>query len=162
MPGGQPAGRRGLPCSTMRLAIDIDSTPEGVFDLYVDPDRRAEWNPAARSVTLESGAIDEAGSRYAVETRYGTMVVDVLDVDRPHRYRLRETFGATVSETSIAFEPRAGAGCRVIADVRYEREGRFGRLLAPLAAAGGWWWGRRELRRLKAVAEGYSSRTVDR
>lgn len=141
----------------MRLETEIDATPEDVFDLYVDPDRRAEWNPAARSVTLESGAVDEAGSRYVVETRYGRMIVDVIEVDRPQLYRLRETFGSTESETTITFEPGSSGGCRLVAETSYKRTGRFGRLLTPLAAAGGRWWGQRELRRLKTVAERYSS-----
>jgi uncharacterized protein YndB with AHSA1/START domain len=142
----------------MHLAIDIDATPEEVFDLYVDAERRSEWNPAARTVTLESGATNEAGSRYVVETRYGRMIVDVLEVERPRLYRMRERSGSMESEATIRFEPLPSGGCRVVADGSFERAGRFGRLLTPLAAAGGRWWARGELRRLKTVAERYSSR----
>jgi uncharacterized protein YndB with AHSA1/START domain len=139
----------------MHLEMDIDATPLEVFDLYVDPDRRSEWNPTARSVEIEAGVINEAGSRYRVDTRYGQLTVDVLEVDRPHLYRLRERFGSSDSTVTIRFEARADGGCRVVADVAYERTGRFARLLGPLAEVGGRWWSRRELKRLKAVAERY-------
>jgi uncharacterized protein YndB with AHSA1/START domain len=143
----------------MRITTDIDATPEEVYDLYVDPQRRSEWNPAARSVTLESGGTNETGSRYIVDTRYGRMVVDVLEVDRPRLYRLRERSGSTASDSTITFEPLPDGRCRLVADVAFEREGRFGRLLTPIVAAGGRWWAGRELRRLKAAAERQSVTT---
>ena len=137
----------------MRLTTDIDATPEEVFDLYTDPDRRSEWNPVVRSVTIESGAIDEAGSRYVVETRYGRMQVEVLEVDRPHRYRLRERSGMMESEAEIRLEPLPGGRCRVVTQATFVRAGLAGRLLTPLLTMAGSWWARGELRRLKAVAE---------
>lgn len=155
------AGQRAVPWSRMRLATDIDATPGDVFDLYVDPERRSEWNPAARSVTLESGAINEAGSRYVVDTRYGELVVDVLEVERPHLYRLHERSRMMDSESTIRFETLPEGRCRLVVDTSFKRAGRFGWLLMPFMAAGGWWWGRGELRRLKAVAERADSQDED-
>ncbi len=137
----------------MRLTIEIGASPEDVFDLYVDPDRRSEWNPVARSVAIEAGAINEAGSRYVVETRYGRMHVEVLEVERPHRYRLRERSGMMESEADMRLEPLPGGRCRVTVDATFVRAGRAGRLLSPVMTAMGGWWGRGELRRLKRVAE---------
>jgi uncharacterized protein YndB with AHSA1/START domain len=142
----------------MRIAIDVDATPEEVFDLYVDPARRAEWNPAARSVTFERGATNQAGSRYVVETRYGRLVVDVLEVQRPHLYRLRERSALMASEATVRFQPLPDGRCLVVADATFQQAGLLGRLLAPLTAAAGRWWGRGELRRLKLVAERSSAR----
>lgn len=141
----------------MRLTIEIDATPEEVFDLYVDPERRAEWNPAARSVTIESGAINEAGSRYFVETRFGRLNVEVLEVERPHLYRLRERSGTMESEATMRLEPLPGGRTRVVANASFERSGVAGRLFAPLVSAAGRWWGQGELKRLKQVAERYSA-----
>lgn len=141
----------------MRLAIEIDATPEEVFDLYLDPDRRAEWNPVARSVTLEAGAFNRPGSRYRVETRYGLLRVEILEVDRPRLYRMREGSGWMESEATIRFEPLPGGRCRLVADASFERPGFLGWLLSPVISAAGRWWGRGELRRLKAVAERYSA-----
>jgi len=141
----------------MRLTIEIKATPEEVFDLYVDPARRAEWNPVVRSVTIEAGAINEAGSRYVVETRYGRMHVDVLEVERPHRYRLREWSGMTASEATLSLERLADGGCRAVVDASFERSGLTGRLFGPLISVAGRWWGRGELKRLKQVAERYSA-----
>jgi uncharacterized protein YndB with AHSA1/START domain len=142
----------------MRLSVDIDATPEEVFELYVDPARRSEWNPAARSVTLVAGTIDQAGSRYVVETRYGRMHVEVVQVDRPRLYRLRERSGVMESEATMTLERLPDGSCRLQVDAQFERAGVLGRLLAPLITAAGRWWGRGELQRLKQVAERYSAR----
>ncbi len=138
----------------VRMRALIGAPPAEVFGLYMDPDRRSEWNPAAREVRLQSGEFNKPGSVYVVDTRFGPFEVHLLQVEPPRLVQLREGVGR-FGEALVTMRFEAAPGDRTLLTVEstFERPGLGGRLTAPLAAFLARLYGRIELRRFKAAAE---------
>jgi uncharacterized protein YndB with AHSA1/START domain len=137
----------------------IDASPEETFDLYMDADRRAEWNPSARGLLEQIGPPNEAGSRYVVDTRFGPFAVQLLRVERPHVIEMMEgPAGRSGVHVLMRFDRLKDGRTRFQAESTFKPEGRLGRLKAPLNAFAARIYSRIELRRFKAAAERSSSR----
>jgi uncharacterized protein YndB with AHSA1/START domain len=132
----------------------INAPPEACFELYMDGDRRAEWNPSARGLLEQSGPHNQAGSRYVIDTRFGPFEVHLLRVEPPHLVEMVEAVGQPgESHVTIRFDPLRGGRTRLSAESTFKPHGRLGRLTAPLYAFFGLAYSRIELRRFRAVVE---------
>lgn len=140
--------------TTLRLRTTIAAPPAEVFALYIDGDRRSEWNPAARGLIERSGPVNQAGSRYVVDTRFGRFEVHLLRVEPPRLVELREGVGRSgEAHVVIHFDPAPDGGTRLAAESTFAARGRLGRVTALLNALGARLYGSLELRRFKAAAE---------
>ena len=132
----------------------IGAPPDEVFGLYMDLDRRSEWNPSARGLLEQTGELNQPGSRYVFDTAFGPFEVHLLQVEPPRLVQLREGVGRW-AETVVTMRFDSVRGGRTLLSVEsaFDRSGRIGRLSAPLAAFFALVYGRVELRRFKAAAE---------
>lgn len=140
--------------TTLRLRTTIAAPPAEVFALYMDADRRAEWNPAARGLIERSGPVNQAGSRYVVDTRFGPFEAHLLRVESPWLVELREGVGRSgEAHVVIHFDPAAEGGTRLTSEATFAARGHLGRVTALLNAPGARLYGALEMRRFKAAAE---------
>jgi uncharacterized protein YndB with AHSA1/START domain len=135
-----------------RTSVTIAAPPEAVFDLYADPERRSEWNPSARGVEV-IGELNQPGSRYIVDTRFGKFEVHMLRIERPRLVEIVEGVGSPGEvRVTMRFKP-APEGTRVIIDSVFDHHGRLRWLTESGAALMGRAYSRIELRRFKRAAE---------
>lgn len=113
--------------------IFIAASPDRVFDLWTDLDRMPEWVGGVTRVSDVTGPITRAGTTYTVW--FGRMAsrTQVLDVERPHRFRTR--FGNRILRgiNEATFEPVA-AGTQLTQ--RMETEGVTAAIMARIFAFG--------------------------
>lgn len=104
---------------THHLTALSAAPPERVFDLWTDLDRLKEWVGGVTKVTDLSGPVDRAGTRYVVWFGPMKSPTEVLEVERPHRFKTR--FGNWILRgvNTTTFEPEAG-GTRIVEDMRTE------------------------------------------
>jgi uncharacterized protein YndB with AHSA1/START domain len=111
----------------------IAAPPERVFDLWTDLDRMPEWVGGVTRVSDLSGPVDRAGTTYTVW--FGRMAsrTQVLDAERPRRFRTR--FGNRIlrGTSEATFEP-AGAGTQLTQ--RMETEGLVAAIAGRIFAMG--------------------------
>lgn len=135
-----------------RWSALIKAPPDEVFGLYMDPDRRDEWNPAARDVQV-IGELNQPGSRYLVETRFGTFEVDMVRVEPPHLVEILEGMrGRSKVRVTMRFNP-APQGTRILVESVFDHQGRLSWLTEWSAALLGRVYNRLELRRFRHAAE---------
>ena len=107
-----------------------------------------------RGVIERSGPVNQAGSRYVVDTRFGPFEVHLLRVEPPRLVELREGVGRSgEAHLVIHFDPGPEAGTTLTAESSLAARGRLGRVTALLNALGARLYGALELRRFKAAAE---------
>jgi uncharacterized protein YndB with AHSA1/START domain len=118
---------------TYRFVVQIAAPPERVFDLWIDLERMKEWVGGVAKVTDVSGPVDRAGTRYTVWFGGMKSRTEVLEAERPARFRTR--FGSWVlrGENSTTFEA-VGAGTQVVEEFR--TEGWIAAIAARIFAAG--------------------------
>lgn len=142
-----------------RIRSVIDATPEETFGLYLDGDRRSEWNPSAREIIEQSGPTNASGSSYVVDTRFGPFEVTLLRVEAPRLIEMTEgRVGGSKTHVLMGFRRLTDGRTRLTVESTFTPRGRFGRLTAGISAALGSVYSRYELRRFKAAAERTSSR----
>ena len=111
----------------------IAASPDRVFDLWTDLDRMPEWVGGVTRVSDVSGPITQAGTTYTVW--FGRMAsrTQVLDVERPRRFRTR--FGNRIlrGTNEATFEP-VGPGTQLTQ--RMETEGLIAAIMARIFASG--------------------------
>jgi uncharacterized protein YndB with AHSA1/START domain len=97
---------------THRLTALAAAPPERVFDLWTDLDRMKEWVGGVTKVTDVTGPIDRVGTRYVVWFGPVKSPTEVLEAERPHRFKTR--FGSWIlrGTNSTTFEPE-GDGTRI-------------------------------------------------
>jgi uncharacterized protein YndB with AHSA1/START domain len=140
--------------TTVRLRTTIAAPPTEVFALYMDADRRPEWNPAARGLIERSGPVNQAGSRYVVDTRFGPFEVHLLRVEPPRLVELREGVGRSgEAHVRIHFDSTPEGGTQLTSESTFAARGRIGQVGALLSALGARLYGALELHRFKAAAE---------
>jgi uncharacterized protein YndB with AHSA1/START domain len=120
-----------MSAAVVDCAIEIDRSPEDVFDYVTDIGREFEWNPRTkRVVKLTDGPIG-AGTRWEGEWVVGDpMLIEYVAFDRPTSWRSigRSRGLLVVSEGRVEASPD---GTRLSLRVELEPHGRL-RLLAPL------------------------------
>ena len=91
--------------------------PERVFDLWTNLDRKKEWVGGVTKVTDVTGPTSQVGTRYTVWFGGMRSQSEVLEVERPWRYRTRFGNWLLRGENSTTFEEE-GAGTRVVEEFR--------------------------------------------
>jgi uncharacterized protein YndB with AHSA1/START domain len=135
-----------------RWSALIKAPPEEVFGLYVDPDRREEWNPSARDVQVV-GELNQPGNRYLARTRFGTFEVEMLRVEAPHLVEILEGMqGRSKVRVTMHFDAVPG-GTRLGVETVFDHQGRLSWLTEWAAALLGRVYNRIELRRFRRAAE---------
>jgi uncharacterized protein YndB with AHSA1/START domain len=104
---------------THHLTAFSAAPPERVFDLWTNLDRMKEWVGGVTKVTDVTGPVDRAGTRYIVWFGPVKSPTEVLEVERPRRFRTR--FGSWILRgvNSTTFEPE-GDGTRIVEEMRTE------------------------------------------
>ena len=104
---------------THHLTAFSAAPPERVFDLWTDLDRMKEWVGGVTKVTDLTGPLDRPGTRYIVWFGPMKSPTEVLEVERPHRFRTR--FGNWILRgvNTTTFEPE-GTGTRIVVEMRTE------------------------------------------
>jgi uncharacterized protein YndB with AHSA1/START domain len=137
---------------SMVVTLDrvIEAPPALVFEIYTDPDRFAEWQPAVRGLIEASGRPDTPGATYVLDQPGPRLRVSVRAVDPPHLHEQDESFKLFGWRLTVRFIEVAG-GTRVVFEYRYGAGPRWlwGLVMRRLAFA----FGRAELDGLKQVAE---------
>lgn len=105
-----------------RQSILINASPEQVFDLYADPDRRSEWNPSARGVEV-IGELNQPGSRYVVDTRFGKFEVQMLRMERPRLIEILEGVGSPGEVRVRMYLRPVPEGTRLVVDSLFDHHG---------------------------------------
>lgn len=118
---------------THRLTAFSAAPPERVFALWTNLDRMKEWVGGVTKVTDLSGPVDRVGTRYSVWFGPMKSATEVLDVERPRRFKTR--FGNWIlrGTNATTFEPE-GDGTRI--SVEYVTEGWVSAISARLFGSG--------------------------
>lgn len=126
--------------STVECSVEVDASPERVWELTSDPRNLPHWDRHIVDVRLPSGGLRD-GSRYEVDMRFlairTTVRAQVLEWEAPWRARIRLSglLEATVT-TTIASLPRDRSVLRHEIEFTFRGPlGRFG--AASLSAVGG-------------------------
>lgn len=96
-----------------RLTAFSAAPPERVFELWIDLARMKEWVGGVTKVTGVTGPVDRVGTRYVVWFGPVKSPTEVLEAERPSRFKTR--FGSWIlrGTNSTTFEPEGG-GTRII------------------------------------------------
>jgi carbon monoxide dehydrogenase subunit G len=120
----------------MRGSLVFPQPPEEVFDAALD---EPTWNPAMTSVEWLTPPPVGTGTRLrALMGGRLAMMVELTEVDRPHRIATHTSSAMLATNGSVTFVPQ-GAGTLLRWDWEYHLRGAS-RLLTPLfaVAAGRW------------------------
>src|SRR3989442_1440361 len=91
-----------------RFSIHIAAPPEPVFDLWTNLDRLHEWTGGVTRVTDVTGPLDRIGTRDTVWFGRMASPSEVVDVERPHRFRTRFGNRLLRGESEAIFDPDGG------------------------------------------------------
>lgn len=140
-----------------RYSVLTSASPERAFDLWTDLERMKEWVGGVSKVTDLRGPIDRAGTTYTVWFGRMQSRTEVLEADRPRRFRTR--FGNLVlkGENLATFEPD-GDGTRVQVELRTRGlvSAIFARIFASGSYQGSFQGELNEFARLAAQSSGSS------
>ena len=91
--------------ATYRFETRTAASPARAFALWTDLDRMKEWVGGVTKVTDISGPVDRAGTTYVVWFGGMKSRTEVLEAERPHRFRTR--FGNLIlkGENTATFDP---------------------------------------------------------
>jgi uncharacterized protein YndB with AHSA1/START domain len=118
---------------TYRLTVYAAAPPDRVFDLWTNLDRMKEWVGGVTKVTDVTGPVDQAGTRYTVWFGGMRSQTEVLDAERPVRFRTRFGNGILRGENNATFVAE-GDGTRLIEEFR--TEGWIAAIAARIFATG--------------------------
>lgn len=115
------------------LTAFAKAPPERVFDLWIDLDRMKEWVGGVTKVTDVSGPVDRVGTRYVVWFGRVKSPTEVLEAERPARFKTR--FGNWIMRgvNTTTFEAE-GDGTRIVED--FQTEGFVSAIAAQIFALG--------------------------
>jgi uncharacterized protein YndB with AHSA1/START domain len=120
--------------------VDIDRTPEEVFDYVSDARRLPEWQPDVESAQPEPPGIPAVGM-VGRETRRvpggpRTFRWEVTECERGRRWAVRGVDGPVRAQVTMTLDPMGGgARTRFGYGIRLEGHG-LGKVIAPLARHG--------------------------
>ena len=105
-------------------------------------------------IVEQSGPLNEAGTRYVVDTRFGPFEVHVLRIEPPRLIEMIEGVGRrSEAHVTIRFDPADGGRTCLTSQQALSTRGRLGWLSGRLMTPFAWLYGQIELRRLRRVAE---------
>jgi uncharacterized protein YndB with AHSA1/START domain len=119
--------------SVYRFETRTGAAPERAFDLWTDLDRMKEWVGGVTKVTDVSGPVDRVGTTYTVWFGRMRSRTEVLEAERPRRFRSRFGNFLLRGENLATFEPD-GAGTRIKQEMR--TRGLISAIFARLFASG--------------------------
>src|SRR5204862_8212173 len=90
-----------------------------VFELWAEVGRMKEWVGGVTKVTDITGPLERAGTRYVVWVGPMKSPTEVLEVERPRRFKTRFGNGILRGVSSTTFEPEGG-GTRIVVEMRTE------------------------------------------
>ena len=97
---------------THRLTAFSAAPPESVFALWIDLARMKEWVGGVTKVTDVSGPVDQVGTRYIAWFGPMKSPTEVLEAERPRRFKTRFGNWLLRGTNSTTFEPE-GDGTRI-------------------------------------------------
>jgi uncharacterized protein YndB with AHSA1/START domain len=139
------------------FSVHVAAPPEQVFDLWTDLDRLGEWTGGVTKVTDVTGPLDRVGTRYTVWFGRMASSTEVLEVQRPSRFRTR--FGSRLlrGENEATFEPDGRGG--TLLTERFRTRGLVSAIAARIFATGSYRGSfRGELAEFARLAERQASR----
>ncbi|MBV9310523.1 MAG: SRPBCC family protein [Solirubrobacterales bacterium] len=118
-------------------SIEINRSPQDVFDYLDQLDRHGEWQSQIVSVELETDGPTRVGSRAAETRKMGgreqRLRYEVTEHDPPRRFDFRGIDGPLRPVGKGTIEPIGdGSSSRFTLEFEFEGHG-FGKLLAPFA-----------------------------
>lgn len=142
----------------VEVTVEIETSPEDVFDYYVVPEKHLAWQKDLLAVErLTEGAV-QMGSRFMLRRRLGGRihegVWEITEFERPHKVGLtaHTDQGMIDHKSQVRFEP-TDSGSRLILQVEPTPRG-WVRLLTPLIKRAIRRELPKDLKQLKAVLEG--------
>jgi carbon monoxide dehydrogenase subunit G len=88
--------------------VEIDRTPEDVFDFVADMRNEVDWNPLIKSATLVSGEPIQKGTRFDVVRKgSGLSRMTITQFDRPKSLVIQSAFRGGDYTYVADFEPTA-------------------------------------------------------
>ena len=116
-----------------RFSVHVAASPEQVFDLWTNLDRMHEWVGGVSRVTDVTGPLDRVGTRYTVWFGRMRSPAEVVDAQRPHRFRTRFGNRMLRGENEATFEPD---GSGTLLTQRMVTKGLVSAVTARIFAAG--------------------------
>jgi uncharacterized protein YndB with AHSA1/START domain len=116
-----------------RFTLHVAASPEHVFDLWTNLDRMREWVEGVTRVTDVTGPLDRVGTRYTVWIGRFASPTEVLDVERPHRFKTRFGNRLLRGENEATFEPE---GSGTLLSQRFRTKGVVSAVVARIFATG--------------------------
>jgi len=95
-----------------RLTAFSAAPPERVFALWIDLDRMKEWVRGVTKVADVTGPVDQVGTRYVVSFGPFKSPTEVLEADRPRRFKTAFGNWLLRGTNSTTFESE-GQGTRI-------------------------------------------------
>lgn len=138
--------------------IQIDASPEAVFDLLADNTRRGEWAEGMETFdyTSDFDPDDPVGTTFAQRIREGGRVTDyhgeITAYDPPNAWGSKVTGGSYSMVVEYHLTP-ANGGTQVVSVVDVDSSSWFVRLMGFLFSWFTRWLGRKQLRKLKELVE---------
>jgi uncharacterized protein YndB with AHSA1/START domain len=119
--------------ATYRTVARTAASPGRTFDLFTNLERMHEWVGGVTKVTDVSGPVARAGTTYSVWFGRMRSRTEVLEAERPRRFRSR--FGNMLlrGENAATFEPD-GTGTLITQEMR--TEGLISAIFARIFASG--------------------------
>lgn len=123
LPGGANAER---PLLSVTETVDIDASPDEVWEQVGNFDGLASWHPAIASSRVVAGENNKAGAARELQIKDGPLVTDELvsidDAQRAYIYRLVDSpLPLTDYLSTVTVKPR-GEGSEVIWSVTFRRK----------------------------------------
>jgi polyketide cyclase/dehydrase/lipid transport protein len=128
----------------IECAIDIDASPEALFDLIHDYDRRLDWDPFLRKACIVDGSAKAAkGVRTVCCARHGAggacMETVYVSFDRPHVAAVKMTAGpAYIDDFAASLRQTPVAGGKTRVSYKFQVAGKprwLGSVLDPMLVA---------------------------
>ena len=116
-----------------RFSVHVAASPEQVFDLWTDLDRLPEWIGGVSRVTNLTGPLDRVGTRFTVWFGGMASPTEVLDAQRPHRFKTRFGNRLLRGENEATFEPE---GSGTLLTQQFRTQGMVSAIIARIFATG--------------------------
>ena len=143
--------------ASYRYSTWIAATPEVVWDVFTDLNRIPEWQTGRPIVSDASGRGDVPGTTYTVRRGPAAARTEVLEADRPVRYRSRTDayLGLSFDLIATLTPDRRGTRLELQADTHWPRGLHLlGRVVEAIVLSGQ--EAKTELENLKMLLEGTS------
>jgi uncharacterized protein YndB with AHSA1/START domain len=117
--------------TVIKTTVDIDRTPEDVFDYLVDLTNELEWNPRVESMEKITEGPVGVGTQYRAKWKgMGSMIMECTDYDRP-RGRSFIIGGPVGTDLDISLTPTPEGTTTLMSRAHPRPKGLFA-LISPI------------------------------